>query len=316
MNTRTRLLHRLADGEWHTGPSLAGALGISRAAVAKAVNALDAMGLPVERGRQGYCVPARLQPPRADQLAKSLPAAARERLLGLQTLYRVDSTNSWLLRRSSEEDAAGSHVCIAAKQTAGRGRLGRAWDSPPGAGLYLSISHSHAGAPASAMPLAVASQIADAVESVVPGVQLRLKWPNDLLLDGAKVGGILMESRGEYGGQWQVVIGLGLNLEGPAEDGRTSLAAAGFPATGHGALAAALLSRLLPGIPAAAADPRAWLEQWRARDFYRGRTVRVRGPRIDETGVAAGIEDDGALLLDTPVGRVQVTGGDVSLRET
>ncbi|MFP4131572.1 MAG: biotin--[acetyl-CoA-carboxylase] ligase [Thiohalospira sp.] len=314
MTTRLHLYHLLSDGDWHAGPALAASLGISRAAVAKAVNALEGMGLEVERGRSGYRIPAGALPPRADTIARRLSPSAREHLAGLQSLHRVDSTNSWLLRRRAADGEDGSQVCIAAHQTAGRGRLGRSWDSPAGPGLYLSVSLGCAGAPAPAMALAMASLAAAGIEDAVPAARIGLKWPNDLLLDGAKLGGILMESRGEYGGQWQIVIGLGLNLTQPVAEGRTSLAAAGLPVPRREELAASLLGRMLPGAPRAAADPRPWLADWRSRDYFRGAEVRVQGPGLECQGVAAGIESDGALRLETADGPTRVTGGDVSLR--
>jgi len=315
MNTRTRLLYRLADGDWHAGPELAREVGVSRAAVGKAMNALEAMGLPVERERRGYRIPPGARPPRADAIVHALPGAAQRRLLSLQTVYRTDSTNSWLLRRRMAGEQAGSHVCIAAHQTAGRGRLGRSWDSPAGAGLYLSLSLGSAGAPAPAMPLAVASLVAEGIEALIPHAGIQLKWPNDLLLNGSKLGGILMESRGEYGGRWQLVVGIGLNLAAPADDGRTSLSAEGFEPPTAAATAISLLERLLPGLPEAASDPRPWLASWRQRDYYRGADVRVLGPDGTSEGRAAGIDDDGALCLETAVGTRRITGGDVSLRE-
>lgn len=314
MTTRGRLLQRLSDNCWHTGPDLAREFGVSRAAIGKAVTALEGMGLAMERDRRGYRLPLLAQPPRADLIAQALPVSARQQLVSLQSVYRTDSTNSWLLRRRHAREAGGYHVCIATSQTAGRGRLGRAWDSPPGGGLYLSVSLVRAGAPASAMPLAVATLVAEAVEAVVPGARVELKWPNDLLLRGAKLGGILMESRGEYGGQWQLVIGIGLNLDQPASERRTSLAAEGLPLPTAEELTVALLTQMLPRLSAVAEDPGPWLDAWRDRDHYRGAEVRVYGPDHSWEGRVAGIEPDGALCLDTATGMKRVTGGDVSLR--
>nr|WP_240308113.1 biotin--[acetyl-CoA-carboxylase] ligase [Thiohalospira halophila] len=269
----------------------------------------------VERSRHGYRIPPSTRPPRADLVAGSLPPGARQQLASLQSLYRTDSTNSWLLRHPHARQAGGAHICIAASQTAGRGRLGRVWDSPAGAGLYLSVSLVRSGLPAPATPLAIATLVGEAIEAVVPGARVALKWPNDLLLQGGKLGGILMESRGEYGGQWQLVVGIGLNLEQPAFGGRTSLRAAGLPVPRAEDLAVGLLSRILPTLPLVTADPGPWLDGWRQRDYYRGREVRVQGPEQIWEGRAAGIEADGALCLETAAGLERINGGDVSLRE-
>jgi BirA family biotin operon repressor/biotin-[acetyl-CoA-carboxylase] ligase len=164
------------------------------------------------------------------------------------------------------------------------------------------------------MPLVVATFVAEAIEAVVPGARVDLKWPNDLLLHGAKLGGILMESRGEYGGQWQLVIGIGLNLDQPPAQGRTSLGAEGLSVPSTEVLAVALLTRMLPRLAVAAEDPGQWLDAWRQRDYYRGAEVRVHGPEYEWEGRVAGIEADGALCLETATGLKRVTGGDVSLR--
>lgn len=314
MTTRSNLLRRLADGDWHAGPDLATALGVSRAAVSKAMAGLREQGLTIQSGRAGYRIAPAALPVSASEVVRELAPAARDHLASLQTLYRVDSTNSWLLRRSRADEGTASRVCIAARQTAGRGRLGRGWDSPPGAGLYLSMDLDCVGPPASALPLAVAVMVAEAIESAIPGSTIRVKWPNDLLLHGRKVGGILMESRGEYGGRWRIVIGLGLNLTRARAGDRTSLAAEGFESPSTATVAGAILNELLPGAPQAGIDPRPWLAAWRARDHYQGAEVWVTGPLEQCAGRAAGVDDHGALLLRTGTGERRFIGGDVSLR--
>ena len=310
MITRCELLRRLADGSWHRGPDLAEGLGISRAAVGKAVAALRSRGVSIESGRAGYRL-ADL-PPTATNVVNRLGPRARGRLSSLQTLHCVDSTNSWLLRRRMAGNATGSRVCIAARQTGGRGRLNRDWESPSGAGLYLSLDLPCSGPPAPALALAVAVMTAEAIQPLGPGLQF--KWPNDLILNGRKVGGILLESRGEYGGPWQLIVGLGLNVHHPRRQGRTSLKAEGYTAPSLEALAAAVLDQLLPDCPRAALDPRPWLPAWRQRDHFLGAQVRVAGPVERCEGRAAGVDDDGALLVHTPSGERRFIGGDVSLR--
>lgn len=315
MTTRARLIHRLADGGWYRGPELARELGISRAAVSKALKGLSEAGFPVQSGRAGHRIPVEAFPPNAQRIVRGLERGARDCLTGLQTLYRTDSTNSWLLRRGGPDRVGKSRVCIAAQQTGGRGRLGRVWDSPAGSGLYLSLDLIRLAPPEPALPLAVGVMAAEAMEAVSPGVEVALKWPNDILLGSQlKTGGILMESRGEYGGHWHLVIGLGLNLRGSAHEGRTSLAASGVTAPAREDLSIELLNRLLVGCAEASANPQPWLDAWERRDGYRGQRVQVTGPQGVRHGIAAGIDQDGAMLLQAGNGIERITGGDVSLR--
>ena len=130
--------------------------------------------------------------------------------MGLEVALRVDSTNQRLIEAASAGDP---QALFAEAQSAGRGRRGRDWRSPFGANLYLSLAWSFAGWPPKlgTLPLAIGITAARALAACgLPGVQL--KWPNDLRIGDAKLGGILIESRSEIGGSCRVIIGLGLNV--------------------------------------------------------------------------------------------------------
>jgi BirA family transcriptional regulator, biotin operon repressor / biotin---[acetyl-CoA-carboxylase] ligase len=321
------LLHALAPGQPVSGPALGRALGISRAAVWKGVRRLVELGLEIEaRPGQGYCLATPLVPLEAAAVRAALPPEAAERLAVLEVLAETGSTNSRVL--AAERPVGELVACLAEFQTAGRGRRGRCWQMPPGAGICLSVGGRLAAAPGdlAALPAAAGVACAEALEHLgVTGVGL--KWPNDLLLGGGKLGGILIELRGEAGGPTTVAAGIGLNVAlGPraraaiiATGGLppAELAATGRPAApDRNALAAALLAALtacLGRVPASLGA--AELAAWRRRDALLGRTVRVDANGGELAGIARGLDPGGALLLEADDGRChRITAGEASLR--
>jgi BirA family transcriptional regulator, biotin operon repressor / biotin---[acetyl-CoA-carboxylase] ligase len=234
---------------------------------------------------------------------------------------RTDSTNT----RARELAAAGAPhgtVVTAGEQTAGRGRQGRTWTAPPGAALLYSTIVRPLEERHMTLPLAVPLAVCEAAEELAPGVECGVKWPNDVLLDGRKLAGVLIEARPQDG--W-AVVGIGLNLtvapdEFPAElrDTATSLFPPGAPCTfsptgrksagGLGGAAVGAMSRRLAAW--VAAGPEAVLAAWRKRDALRGREVSWEGG----SGVADGIDDRGYLVVVTATGdRVALGAGEVHL---
>ena len=223
--------------------------------------------------------------------------------------HRVaDSTNE----RAKELAAAGAPhgtVVTADEQTAGRGRQGRAWSAPRRAAVLMSVIVRDLGDSAAMLPLAAAVAACEACESV-SGVRCEIKWPNDVWIDGRKLAGILVEARPTAG--W-AVVGIGLNVsttedEFPAElrETATSLrAAAGVAASVEDVLEALLgaLDHWLGGPPADV------LNAWRTRDALRGKQLRWE----NGSGVAVGVDDSGALIVDTPGGRETLDAGEVHL---
>jgi BirA family transcriptional regulator, biotin operon repressor / biotin---[acetyl-CoA-carboxylase] ligase len=243
----------------------------------------------------------------------------------LETFGEVDSTNRLGLERLASGDA-GPLWLRAEVQTAGRGRAGRAWTSPAG-NLYATYV---ARLPCPAWTAAQLSLVAGvavvaAVKELAPSVAPQLKWPNDVLVSGAKLAGILVESRAEAESVTGVVIGCGVNLViAPAAPDRptTSLAAYGHPCTpeqAHGALArhlSAALGRWDHGNGFASIR-----QDWLAAGLPLGTAVSVKGTGGPLHGRFAGLADDGSLLMtpDAPdeTGVVQrITFGDVEVRQT
>jgi BirA family transcriptional regulator, biotin operon repressor / biotin---[acetyl-CoA-carboxylase] ligase len=226
------------------------------------------------------------------------------RRLGLPRLHyrRIDSTN----RRARELAAAGAPhgtLVTASEQTAGRGRQGRTWTAAPGRALLCSVVVRD---PPRLLPLAAGVAVAETVESVGDGRAL-VKWPNDVLVDGRKVAGILVEGRPQEG--W-AVVGIGLNVALRVDDFPPELqetaATLGLTEEAVEPSLTETLGRLGTWI---AADPDAVLSAVRARDALLDQPVRWAGG----AGRGGGIDGDGRLVVVTDGGRVELDAGEVHL---
>ncbi len=217
---RSRILDalRIAGGGWVSGEVLGRELNVSRAAVSKHIRALQSAGYIIESvTRRGY---------RLGMLSDSLAADAVVPLLKTASLGRggyhyyetVGSTNDEA-KRAAADGAPHGDFFVAETQTGGRGRRGRSWISPPGVGIYASVVLRPVLAlhDVSLLSIAAALATADAVRSLTER-DLRIKWPNDLLLNGRKVAGLLMEMSAEMQGIEYVVVGLGINVNTEIRD--------------------------------------------------------------------------------------------------
>jgi BirA family biotin operon repressor/biotin-[acetyl-CoA-carboxylase] ligase len=237
--------------------------------------------------------------------------------VSVEVVLETGSTNADLLARAPT--LAGPVLLVAENQTAGRGRAGRSWLSSAGNSLTFSLAwRFEAGLPAlTGLPLAVGVALAETLARL--GVQVRLKWPNDLLKDGDKLAGILIETAPAGAGVW-AVIGIGLNLVMPdeleREIGRAVAAVPWLARMDRDELMAALLDGLARALQEFERGGfAAFSARWNLLHAYQGETVVIldRGEVLHE-GVAAGVDDAGRLLLDGAEGRVAIAAGDVSLR--
>jgi BirA family transcriptional regulator, biotin operon repressor / biotin---[acetyl-CoA-carboxylase] ligase len=207
---------------------------------------------------------------------------------------RTDSTNE----RARELAAAGAPhgtLVSAGEQVAGRGRQGRAWSAPAGSAVLMSVLLREFS---EVLPLAAAVAVCDAVP-----LEAAIKWPNDVQVEDRKLAGILAEGRPQEG--W-VVLGVGMNVSAAPEGlDATSLSEHGVEAPVEDVLAG-LISALDRRL---GEDAGSILAAWRERDALRGREVRWH----DGSGTAAGIDDSGALLVETRNGRVSLEAGEVHL---
>ena len=223
---------------------------------------------------------------------------------------KIGSTNDEA-RRLAQEGAPHGTVVHADEQTAGRGRMAHTWFSPAG-NLYLSIL-LRTGQPAgrtSELSFLAALAVADTVEALLPRqTRAMLKWPNDVLVNGAKIAGILLEQVDDA-----TVMGIGVNvLEAPSNSAykTTTVVANGGIASVDGARDI-LLERLVRHLAVWQADGFAPIrEQWLGRSYPIGAAIRAHSGGQPVAGHFAGLDENGALLLDTPEGRIRIVAGDV-----
>lgn len=280
--------------------------------------------------------PANLAPPAS---AASLSAARVGQLLAphaalltIRSVASTGSTNADLLAEAQADPAAMQPTAlVAAIQTAGRGRAGRVWHSAPDATLTFSLAwrFERTVQQLAGLPLAIGVALADALAAL--GQPVALKWPNDILLDGAKLAGVLIETAGNkstsrqpdgYGAgnlTW-AVIGIGLNLALPAALAahlqRSVASAAALHAMEREQLLATLLDHLTAALFAFEQDGfAAFQERWNRQHAFAGQAVNILDNGIVlQQGVACGVDAGGRLLLETSSGTVAVMAGDVSLR--
>lgn len=321
MDRNHAILEVLADGEFHSGETLARSLGVTRAAVWKKMRTLENLGLQVFRiPGKGYRLQNRLDLLHAETIGAALSPECRGRLQGITVLDVVDSTNTWLQGRDHDPE-----VCFAEFQSAGRGRRGRQWVSPFGANLYMSLSWRFEEWPPGFTALGMVTAIAAVRALAALGHdEVRIKWPNDLVAAGRKLGGVLTDIEGEPPRATRAIIGLGLNVRMPAEAAANidqpwmdlATLSEGAPpernilaATLVEALTTALTEFAERGFVAFSAD-------WARLDLVAGKAVALHSHEHTLTGVAAGVDEQGALLLRTPSGIKRVVSGDLSLRMT
>jgi len=327
MLSQQKLLMMLGDAAVHSGNELAEELGVSRAAVWKQLEQLRALGLDIQAGAgQGYQLVQGYEALDASVIQANLSEPAANVLQQLDVLWECDSTNNVLLEQQRKAPVAEgvATACIAELQTSGRGRRGRQWQSPPGCGIWVSVSWTWGSAPAdlSALSLAVGARVLQKLQGY-GAPDLAVKWPNDLLARGQKLGGILIDIQGDLAGPLTVVVGLGLNVVVP-QSIRSAVAADGgrMPigitelgvAQSRNQIAADIISTLSDVLRNYADEGFAVdKDYWCRHDYLRDKLVKVEGAEAI-SGTALGVNDQGFLRIGTAAGEQLVGSGDVSLR--
>ncbi|UGB45078.1 biotin--[acetyl-CoA-carboxylase] ligase [Frateuria edaphi] len=317
-----QLLAALASGEAVSGAQLADRSGVTRAAIWKQVETLRARGVPVEaRGAAGYRLPWPVQLLDATRIRAALPRTCTSRLGALEVHWELDSTSSELQRRLGE--TADFSMVLAETQTAGRGRRGRSWLSPPGLNLYLSClkRFDRGFAALSGLSLAVGTMVLRAIDSL--GIEgAGLKWPNDVLADGGKLAGVLVELSGEYQGPCAAVIGVGLNLRltealrEQAGQPACDLATLATDLPDRNLVAARLIAALVEGLREFERHGFAsFAEDYARHDLLAGRQLKLSGAQGHFEGTGAGVDARGALQVRLADGALRsVDSADVTVR--
>lgn len=314
---------RSVDEDSVSGAELSQRLGISRAAIWARIEELRSLGYDIQasphRGYQLLDSPDLLH---ADDLLSRLDGS---QVIGrdIRVFQKTTSTND-IVEKLARDGVAEGVVVFAESQTQGRGRLGRAWVSPPGKGLWFSVLLRPQIAPQAVtrLTIAAAASLARTVQSVT-GVVPRIKWPNDLLVNGRKISGILTELSAELDHVKYVILGIGMNINLTEADFpadlkpiATSLRVAAKREINRPEFAAELLRQLDRDYRRLSEGHfQKVAEEWEALSGTLGSEVEVRtGDRVVR-GRAESLDPDGALLVRTQHGRIErIIGGDVSLR--
>ncbi len=317
------LLSVLADGKFHSGQELGQHLGISRSAIWKHMRRLEEEGLEIYsvKGR-GYRIPGGLDLLNLDLLNKSLSPALRQKLGDIDLQLNTASTNASAMQDCLRGNCHGN-LYLAEQQSAGRGRRGRTWVSPFGRNLYFSLVwrfEQGVGA-LEGLSLVVGLALVQALEEMgLAGAQL--KWPNDLLVNGRKLAGILLEINGETSGACQVVIGVGINVAMPYQQGEqidqpwtdltTEMRTESLSRNG---VLAACLNQLVPLlIQFSEGGFVEFAQHWQEYNAHQGKSITLQVGDNEISGVCQGVDASGALLLDTGQGVQTYHGGEISIQ--
>ncbi|HAV62682.1 MAG TPA: biotin--[acetyl-CoA-carboxylase] ligase [Verrucomicrobiales bacterium] len=324
MTVDAQILSALRESDAVSGADLAQRLGISRAAIWARIEDLRKLGFDIEASpHHGYRLSESPDMLLADDLVARL---GEDVVIGREIIvYRETASTNDIVERLAREGAAEGLVVFAESQSKGRGRLGRRWHSPPGMGLFFSVLLRPKLRPMEATQLTVAAATA-LVRAIdrTSGVRAEIKWPNDLLVDGRKLAGVLTELSAELDTIKHVTLGIGLDVNQSAADFppelrsiATSLRIASGQRVMRPDLATAVLqelgkdyARIVRGDFEQVAD------EWEARCTTIGRNVVIRVGDREVRGRAESLDHDGALIVRTQHGRQErIIGGDVSLEK-
>jgi len=318
-----KILDILADQQFHSGESLGEQLGVSRTAVWKQLQKLEAIGFQLESVKGvGYRAPKGFELLDKNSIAAQITAVGGTLPERIEIFKNIDSTNKYL-REKADETTYSPAVVLAETQTSGRGRRGKDWISPFAANLYMSVlwSFEHGAAALEGLSLGIGVAARRALKQC--GLEdVQLKWPNDIYVGQKKLGGILLEMVGDPAGQCSVVIGIGINICMPRQaaesidqdwtDVQTEL---GGPVS-RNTLAGILISEIftvLHDFQVQGFEP--YREEWQSADAFKGMQATVTTPREALSGTVMGVDKSGALEMRMSDGKVQrFIGGELSLR--
>ncbi|MBQ0757215.1 MAG: bifunctional biotin--[acetyl-CoA-carboxylase] ligase/biotin operon repressor BirA [Amphritea sp.] len=315
------VLSILADGKFHSGQALGKALGVSRSAIWKQIKLIEESGIEVYsvKGR-GYRIPGGLDLLDRSLIDETLEPAVRDELKRIALNLVIPSTNAMAME-AVYRDGHGS-LYLAEQQTAGRGRRGRSWASPFASNLYFSLTwqFNNGAAALEGLSLAVGIALIRGLKQL--GVDdVQVKWPNDLLWRGKKLAGVLLEMSGDAAGECFVVIGVGINVRMPEaaaesiEQPWTDLQQVLGIAPSRNKLLAELMNQLVPMLEQFSSEGFApFKEEWQGANAHLDQQVNLHVGNRREQGVCRGVDQAGALLLETDGELQAFHGGEVSVR--
>jgi BirA family biotin operon repressor/biotin-[acetyl-CoA-carboxylase] ligase len=323
VSTRKQILKLLSDERFHSGTEIGEQLGISRAAVHKAIKSLVQNGIEVHSvSGRGYRLTEPHHPLSRSGILRRLSQLSGDYSNRLHLLEEVDSTSNYLNALAATDNTSGM-VCVAESQSGGRGRRGRSWVATPYSNIMMSMAWQYERGPTVAAGLSLAAGVT-IIESLVEfGVAgAGVKWPNDILWDDKKLAGVLMDVQGEVNGPTRVTLGLGVNVyigdrdAGQIDQPWIDLMSITDNSVDRNHLIAILIHRLesmFREYEQSGLD--GFIDRWHQAHVYHGKPVRIiRGNEVLE-GIVAGIDESGAIRLLDAAGNLQsYHSGEISLR--
>lgn len=313
-------LQILADGEWHSGEELSEVLSVSRTAVWKSLKKLSALGLEVEALKgKGYKLKNPLSLLDVSQLKEKLSASTT--LVSSEAIHlhwEIDSTNEEAKRELAKHPSQ-SVVILTESQTQGRGRRGRVWQSPFAENLYLTVGWPFRGGVASIEGLSLAVGLAVVATLEELGVRnIALKWPNDVLVDNKKIAGVLIDISGDPLDCFNAVVGVGLNVnmaEAVIDQHWTSIAKQLGQLVDRTEVARLLIDRLLVLLSEYQCNTfQCYHSQWSEYDLMKGKNVVLTTGEQKVFGLSRGVNENGAVLIESDGAIRAYNGGEISLR--
>lgn len=306
MSVLEKILINLSDGRFHSGEKLASEFNLTRAAIWKNIKLLQSRyGIEVDAVTgKGYRIFPRLELLDVNTITEHLPPGTP--VPGVEVLLSVDSTNRYLMQKL-KTGARNTQAVFAEHQSAGRGRQGRKWISPFGSNLYFSVLHQFENLPRDITGLSLAIGITLVEYLKQTGIDTAcLKWPNDILVNGRKLCGILLELQGESHGPQSIVVGVGFNVSMPSnvateiDQPWIALSTLTSAPVSRNKLAAELLARIMTTLnkfEQQGLEP--FAQRWSQSDCYLNTTITLQLGEKKLRGVARGIDHQGALLLES-----------------
>ncbi|MDG2090924.1 MAG: biotin--[acetyl-CoA-carboxylase] ligase [Gammaproteobacteria bacterium] len=324
------LLKLLADGKFHSGEDLATMLEVSRTSIWNMVSKIEKLGLELHSVKgKGYKLLEPLNLLEQEKIFKFIPADSKEKIQDLQIFQSIASTSTHVMELSRKGELSLSEkkifVCIAEQQTAGKGRRGRPWVSPYGHNLYFTIAREFNAGISELEGLSLV--IALAVTRVLGRKQVQglgIKWPNDILWQGKKLAGILLEISGDPTGLSQVLIGLGLNVSAnpdsmvDVDQAWVDLKTISGNVPDRNEVMADLIVEIAKVIDEFEEKGfTTFKSEWDNNDALRNQEVELKTHSNQPTGIVGkvlGVNNQGALLLQTKDGEETFHGGELSPR--
>ncbi len=317
--TLLKITSLLNDQEFHDGTSIGDKLNITRSAVWKAIKKLETYHIPIASIKsKGYALLEPLILLDSQQIKNSL----KTKNTPIEVLEKIDSTNAYLKERPFRDKK--SYVCIAESQTAGKGRMQRSWNSPFGKNIYLSLRHPFYKdiSEISGLSLIIGLAACQAIEAVCPlPAPLSIKWPNDIIYQGKKLAGILVELEAETHGFCNVIIGVGVNINIQKASLKetsqywTSLKIITDEHQNRNLICAELINKLLEYLSTFEEHGlKYFLKEWRMRDYLFNRSIKLKSNLLEFKGNGLGINEQGHLLLSLADGSQKAfSSGDTTI---